>query len=699
MSLWDPEFNKSPPPYYYPGQPLVTIVIYHGGKFSEPSSMRPTYIGGSVNEGVEYEGSKRQKSNAQNNEADESENPKRNVKGFRQDVIKDINVHVSRNQAYRCKWKALKKIDGNTEDQYGRMWDYAEELRTSNPGSTIILSMAAEDGSGTPRGSTYKKALWKAAFATTVPEFETRIQEMIKLDKAVVEWLNDKPPMHWSSKGKTDLQYVRVNREWLMGRLQESRDKCAIGRKWNGKICPKIKAIIKKRSEKVRDCIPMKSTDLLYEIECYDATRCVVDLGNWTCSCTKWELSGIPCKHALSAIHTQRLDPDDFVHPCYHVETYARVYSHFICPVNGPDKWKKTGKGDILPPNNGRGVGRLAGARRLGADEPSNKQKKETRGNKRNGKMKRQQTSMSCRLFGERGHNKEGCNKRKEEEARNQKEEPRKQEEEARMQEEEALVEETYGTNLEEEQGPCAAGQEKLDEQIWDQLFDWGQGTNWDQISMEVSNFEASIQVDSQSSVHIPEAASVPCQDGTKLTPNKKTKTQYLSKDPNILARAARSKIRFKAPSGSAAAFKAPSGPLTRSSSANATPSRVSSPAANKSFMFGPVPTPYFGPTPSRCPVTPAAPKPPIPSSSSKVTTSATKGSQAKGVRIRETCFSDDHPRVCVSRTTKKRQPLPPPFKVTEKEGKKYVTMKNLSAALDSLRAQNMELLKGKKAT
>ncbi|KAG8372939.1 hypothetical protein BUALT_Bualt12G0119200 [Buddleja alternifolia] len=459
--------------------------------------------------------------------------PKRNVKGFRQDVIKDINVHVSRNQAYR----------------------------TSYPGSAIILSMTAADGSGTPRfgrfyvcfkgvkdgflsgcrpiigvdgchlkglhgglllatvgidlnynsylicyavvdkktkatwewfltllkhdlnivrdhewtfmsdkqkgltpalntifptydhrfcvmhlfgnmaiagfkGPTYKKAMWKVAYATTVTEFETKMKEMIKLDKKVVEWLNDKPPMHWSSM----LEWIR---EWMMNRLQESRDKCVTERKWNGKICPKIKEILKKRSEKVRDCIPMKSTNLLYEIECYDTTRCAVDLVNWTCSCTKWELLGIPCKHALSAIHTQWLDPDDFVHPCYHVEIYARVYSHIIYPVNGPEKWKKIGKEDILPPNNDKSVGGPASARRLGADEPSTKQKKATRGNKKNGKIKRQQTSLSCRFCGERWHNRKGCKKRKEEEAR--------------MQEEESLIEETYGTNLEgqeQEQGP-----------------------------------------------------------------------------------------------------------------------------------------------------------------------------------------------------------------------------------------------------
>ncbi|KAK4389843.1 hypothetical protein Sango_2321300 [Sesamum angolense] len=74
--------------------------------------------------------------------------PRRAVKGFRQDAIKDMRVHVSRNQSYRAKWKALKKIEGSSEEQYGRLRDYAEELRRSNPGSTVILNSDLDDFTG-----------------------------------------------------------------------------------------------------------------------------------------------------------------------------------------------------------------------------------------------------------------------------------------------------------------------------------------------------------------------------------------------------------------------------------------------------------------------------------------------------------------------------------------------------------------------
>ncbi|KAL0399904.1 UNVERIFIED_CONTAM: hypothetical protein Sradi_2333700 [Sesamum radiatum] len=71
--------------------------------------------------------------------------PKRNVKGFRVDVMNELRCHVSKDQAYRAKRQALKKLEG-PEYQYTRLWDYAEELRKTNPGSTVILGIENENG-------------------------------------------------------------------------------------------------------------------------------------------------------------------------------------------------------------------------------------------------------------------------------------------------------------------------------------------------------------------------------------------------------------------------------------------------------------------------------------------------------------------------------------------------------------------------
>ncbi|KAG8369805.1 hypothetical protein BUALT_Bualt14G0052000 [Buddleja alternifolia] len=419
--------------------------------------------------------------------------PRRSIKGFRQDVIEDIKVHVSKNQAYRAKWSALKKIEGSSLEQYGCLWDYAEELRRSNPGSIVILSAFPDTGNDSVvfdklyccfkglkdgflagcrpiisvdgchlkglhggvllaaigidsnnsmypicyvvvaretkatwewflnllkhdlnivanfeytfmsdkqkgllpafekvfpnsinrycvrhlhgntkvagfRGQAHKKALWKAAMASTVNDFDVKFKEMCKMDLKLGQWLIDKSPSEWSrshftihpkcdillnnycesfnakirdAREKHIYTMLEMIRIYLMSRLQQNRDRAT--RRWSHhKICPKIRIIIQKNMEKAAsDCISIKSNEFHYEIEGYDKTKCTVDLQKRSCSCRKWDLSGIPCKHGMNAIMSQRLNGEDFVDECYSVRTYQKIYVPCIYPVNGAEKWHK----------------------------------------------------------------------------------------------------------------------------------------------------------------------------------------------------------------------------------------------------------------------------------------------------------------------------------------------------------------------
>ncbi|KAL0325119.1 UNVERIFIED_CONTAM: hypothetical protein Sradi_5081200 [Sesamum radiatum] len=493
--------------------------------------------------------------------------PNRAVKGFRKDVIKDIRCNVSKYQAYRAKRNALNAIDGATDDQFALLWDYAEELRKSNPRSNVIMVMTdSDDGnvnkkfakfyvmfdvlrvgflsgcrpiigvdgchlkgphggvlltavsidpnnnlyplayaivSGETReawerflgllksdlnmvredaytfisdkqkglipafesvfpgsdkrycvrhlhgnmktagfkGLAYKFALWNVARATTKSEFKVRMEEMIKLNERVVDWLSDKPPVHWSmaffdtfpkcdillnnvcesfnscileAREKPFLTMLEWIREFIMLRLTENRDRAE--KKWSDKkICPKIRKILDKNMDKAADSIPIKSDQYNYEISCYDGARYVVNLQKFSCSCRKWDLTGIPCNHAMSAICSQVLNPEDFVNPCYSVQTFKRVYRYAIMPVNGPKLWAQTGNIPPLPPNFGRKAGRPSRARRIEPDEIPNKQRRSSkRGQKKPIKLKRQSFKVKCHYCGGTGHNQKGCDKKKE---------------------------------------------------------------------------------------------------------------------------------------------------------------------------------------------------------------------------------------------------------------------------------------------
>lgn len=64
-----------------------------------------------------------------------------------------------------------------------------------------------------------------------------------------------------------------------------------------------------------------------FQVNTISGNRFAVDLNNWTCGCRRWELNGIPCHHAISAINRLGLDPYDIVDAAYSIISYKQCYS------------------------------------------------------------------------------------------------------------------------------------------------------------------------------------------------------------------------------------------------------------------------------------------------------------------------------------------------------------------------------------
>ncbi|KAL0312256.1 UNVERIFIED_CONTAM: hypothetical protein Sradi_5624900 [Sesamum radiatum] len=67
---------------------------------------------------------------------------------FQEKVHNDLNVEVSKSQYYRTKNKVNDMLYGKYKDQYTRLYDYCEELRVSNPGSTVVMKTEVDEDSG-----------------------------------------------------------------------------------------------------------------------------------------------------------------------------------------------------------------------------------------------------------------------------------------------------------------------------------------------------------------------------------------------------------------------------------------------------------------------------------------------------------------------------------------------------------------------
>nr|GMD04203.1 Zinc knuckle family protein [Ipomoea batatas] len=161
----------------------------------------------------------------------------------------------------------------------------------------------------------------------------------------------------------------RVNKEWGRGPFQEhvkSKFHCQLTR--NQAYLAKKKALRQidgldseqfnelndyceeLRRNKCARFTAYKSVDEIYQVDDENFKPFKVDLSARQCSCRKWDLSGIPCTHAIAAIRKKGDLPKHHVHDCYTVEHYLRSYGPAILPIRAKELWHKTTMPPPLPP-------------------------------------------------------------------------------------------------------------------------------------------------------------------------------------------------------------------------------------------------------------------------------------------------------------------------------------------------------------
>ncbi|KAE8681841.1 hypothetical protein F3Y22_tig00111303pilonHSYRG00061 [Hibiscus syriacus] len=241
------------------------------------------------------------------------------------------------------------------------------------------------------KGKALKDALWRAARATYGREFQDAITKLKTLSNDAFEWLKHLNPQQWSkahfsTTTKSDMLLNNLC-ECFNKIILEARDKPILNmmelirtkimrriicryeaaEKINGPLCPNIQ----------------KKLNIIID----QATR-------------KWDLTGIPCIHAVAVMQLHNDRPKPYVHTCYHKSTQLAIYSNFICPVKGAKQWTPvTEMEPILPPELRRLPGRPTKKRRNKADE----------GNKNGPKLSKKGSMGNYSKCSKPGHNKRTC--------------------------------------------------------------------------------------------------------------------------------------------------------------------------------------------------------------------------------------------------------------------------------------------------
>ena len=143
--------------------------------------------------------------------------------------------------------------------------------------------------------------LWNAARATTLAEFKFHIDEMRKINEGAATWLEERDPTTWSrhkfspvakcgalqnniaesfnsvilpARDKPIITMMETIRRMLMKRFAVKKEGMM---KYNGVICPRIKAKLEKAKQDVVLCITHMNGAGKFEVDTFSNSKKVVD--------------------------------------------------------------------------------------------------------------------------------------------------------------------------------------------------------------------------------------------------------------------------------------------------------------------------------------------------------------------------------------------------------------------------------------
>ncbi|OMO57550.1 Zinc finger, PMZ-type [Corchorus olitorius] len=191
----------------------------------------------------------------------------------------------------------------------------------------------------------YEQAYWGIVKAGTEEECQAKVDSLIAKNDTVGKELmqDDKNPRAWSrafygehakcdmvdnnicesfnsilleARTKSIITMLEQIREETQKRIEAKRIFCS---KWKHNYAPLIKKKFDERKKEAREwkmvSYGVNGVEMKKGRMCY-----IVKLDRRTCSCRYWQISGIPCCHAICAIWRTGAgggDPDKFLDPCY----------------------------------------------------------------------------------------------------------------------------------------------------------------------------------------------------------------------------------------------------------------------------------------------------------------------------------------------------------------------------------------------
>jgi hypothetical protein len=246
-------------------------------------------------------------------------------------------------------------------------------------------------------GKIFDDHLWAAAYSWTTYYFEKHWKAMVEAKHEAMNYIRQYHTRIWARSQfyncKVDYvtnnsaecfnnwikKYKGLNLDDIMDKIRQLiMDKWdvrrTISRKIEGLILLHIIKSLREQSRNL-DMDVQKSGDILAEVSVKGGSgyKHVVKLDERTCTCRRWQVSGISCKHALVFITSLREPLEKYVDKYYSVAKFRVVYECLIPAMPDKSQWSKSDHGFFMhPPLLKPTSGRRQTKRRKGCTEANN---------------------------------------------------------------------------------------------------------------------------------------------------------------------------------------------------------------------------------------------------------------------------------------------------------------------------------------
>lgn len=200
---------------------------------------------------------------------------------------------------------------------------------------------------------------YAAAYAPRLEDFQRSAENIKGISPEAYNWVIQSEPEHWanaffggarynhmtSNFGQQFYSWVSEAHEFpitqmidvLRGKMMESIYKRRVdSSQWMTKLTSSNEEKLQKETAMARSLQVLLTHGSIFEVRGESVD--VVNIDHWDCSCKGWQLTGLPCCHAIAVFECIGRSPYDYCSRYFTTESFRLTYAESIHPVPNVDR-------------------------------------------------------------------------------------------------------------------------------------------------------------------------------------------------------------------------------------------------------------------------------------------------------------------------------------------------------------------------